>query len=198
MRDTTCTGPAIAIVFRTHAWLGLAALVAAVLVAGLWVPLDTASGLTERVRRKVEIGDAMAPVVAAAFLGLGGLLLLLPERNVPDQPRPGRDELVFLAKTACILLVSMDLLRWSGPFAVALANLLTAEALEYRLLRDTVPWKYIGFALGGFVMVAGLAALCEGHLTRRAAIAAAIVVLVLAALVDLPFEDLLLPPNGDV
>ena len=69
---------------------------------------------------------------------------------------------------------------------------------EYRLLRDTVPWKYVGFASGGFVIVAGASSVVEGRFSRSAALAGIVAVLLIIALYDLPFDDLLLPPNGDV
>jgi hypothetical protein len=70
--------------------------------------------------------------------------------------------------------------------------------LEYRLLRDMIGIKHIGFLIGGVIMVGGMITVVEGRLSRRALIIGLIWSLVLILVYDLPFEDLLLPPNGDV
>lgn len=172
--------------------LGLVCLVFALVIAALWVPLDVETGLIEKVRRRVTIGDALAPTVAAAFIGLGGLLLMLAPGRNGDERLSGRN-LRFLALLLSGLVAALLLMRWAGPLAVAVL-----DAGEYRLLRDTAPWKWIGFALGGFALVAGLIVWIEGRLSLRALLVAAGAVLALIAVFDLPFEDLLLPPNGDV
>ena len=89
----------------------------------------------------------------------------------------------FVACTGLALVV----MRFAGPLAAELA------AGDYRPLRDDPPWKYIGFVAGGALLIFSLNALVE----RRLALAIAIA-LALALAWDLPFEDLLLPPNGDV
>ena len=70
--------------------------------------------------------------------------------------------------------------------------------LEYRLLRDMIGIKHTGFLIGGVIMVGGMIAVVEGRPSRRALIIGLIWSLVLILVYDLPFEDLLLPPNGDV
>ena len=47
-------------------------------------------------------------------------------------------------------------------------------------------------------MIVGLIGLCDEGLSHRAALAGGVMVLLLIAVFDLPFKDLLLPPNGDV
>jgi hypothetical protein len=47
-------------------------------------------------------------------------------------------------------------------------------------------------------MVGGMIAVLERRLSRRALMIGLIWSLVLILVYDLPFEDLLLPPNGDV
>ncbi len=83
-------------------------------------------------------------------------------------------------------------MRFAGPLAAAFTE------SGYRPLRDTIPWKYIGFIAGGTCLVAGLKALVEGRVTMRGVVIGLAACLVLIALYDLPFDDLLLPPNGDV
>ena len=50
---------------------------------------------------------------------------------------------------------------------------------------------------GGTVMVAGLIAVVEQRLTAAALAAALLSAAALAVFYDVPFDDLLLPPNGD-
>ena len=111
-----------------------------------------------------------------------------------DAPGLNRPNLIFVLKLFALLIVALAAMRWIGP--------LTVEALvadhDYRALRDERPWKYLGFLFGGTGLVAGLMALMEGHLTRRGLLVGLCATLALIALYDLPFEDLLLPPNGDV
>ena len=64
-------------------------------------------------------------------------------------------------------------------------------------MRETFPWKYSGFFFGGLTIVAGMATLSAGRLQARTVVIACLVTTGLIILVDLPFEDLLLPPNGD-
>ena len=64
-------------------------------------------------------------------------------------------------------------------------------------MRDTVPWKYAGFFLGGSLLTAGLIIYCERRVAIRSVLVAFIIVSILIAILDLPFDDLLLPPNGD-
>lgn len=183
---------------RGHIVLGAVCVAASLLLLLVWIPLDTDTGLIEKVRRRVAIGDALAPSLAAVVILIGGLLLLIRERRSDNQGEIGTGNLLFLGRLLFIFLVGLSLMRWSGPLAVALVELAQAEVGPYRLLRDTAPWKYIGFVLGGSVMIAGPIWLVDGRLTARTALIALVAVLALVALYDLPFDDLLLPPNGDV
>ncbi|MEM7438913.1 MAG: hypothetical protein AAF393_04885 [Pseudomonadota bacterium] len=170
--------------------LGLLFLLLAAVLILVWIPLDTETSYVEKVRRKLTIGDAMAPTVAAVILALGGLLAIL---------RPGSDtqltgaNLRFLGLLLCTLAVTFAVMRWAGPLA---ANL-WAE-VEYRVLRDTAPWKYIGYFLGGTGMITALITMGTGRFRIHHMGIAMAAVLFLIAVYDLPFDDLLLPPNGDV
>jgi len=86
-------------------------------------------------------------------------------------------------------------MRYSGPL---LLHVFEGGDTEYRLLRDTAPWKYIGFIVGGVWLIVSLIVLNERRLRWQHFLIALTAVLVLIAFYDLPFEDLLLPPNGDV
>lgn len=179
---------------RSNLILGLLFLVFALAVAFVWVPLDTETGIIEKVRRQTNIGDALAPTVAAFFIGLGGLILILFERKAPDQPHISLLNLRFISLQMGILVLGFLIMLYAGPALVAL----TGAESEYRLLRDTAPWKYIGYFLGGTLIVCGLISQAEGRFSARSLIIAVGVVLALIVIYDLPFDDLLLPPNGDV
>ena len=183
---------------KTNFILGIVAIGFAAILIVIWVPLDVETGLTEKIRRRVVIGDALAPTFAGIFVALGGLGLLLFERNATSQPIVDRANLVFLTKAFVILVIALTIMRWAGPLAVALFNWLTGSELEYRLLRDTVPWKYLGYLVGGWILISGLIAVIEHRISSKAVLIGLVATLVMIAIYDLPFEDLLLPPNGDV
>ena len=179
---------------RSNLITGLVFLAFAALVAFIWVPLDVETGLVEKVRRRIMIGDALAPTVAAFFIGLGGLVLVLFERKAPDQPSVKLANVTFVGIQIAILVIGFLIMLYAGPLAVSLFS----GDTEYRLLRDTAPWKYVGYFLGGIFIVAGLISQSEGRLTLRSIVIAIGVVVALIIIYDVPFEDLLLPPNGDV
>ncbi len=175
--------------------LGICVLGFSVLLLAVWIPMDTDSGLILEVRRQVIIGDALAPTVASLFLLVGGALLVSVERKSMDQPGLSARDMAFVAGLVGIVALSLVVMRHAGPLAVAL---FAEETAEYRLLRGTAPWKYIGYFLGGTMMIIGMVALVEGRIRLRILVIAAFAVLAMIVLYDLPFEDLLLPPNGDV
>ncbi len=183
---------------NSNAILGGLCVLAAALVAFVWVPLDVDSGVVEQVRRRVQIGDSLAPVTAAVFIAIGGLVLLLVERRVPGQPAFTLHNLRFIALSAAIIVVGFLIMRFTGPLTVDVVNLLTGSELQYRLLRDSAPWKFIGYFIGGIFVVTGLMAQAEGGITRKNLGIATAVVIALILIFDVPFDDLLLPPNGDV
>ncbi|MEL7524558.1 MAG: hypothetical protein AAFN16_02235 [Pseudomonadota bacterium] len=176
----------------TNLVLGLACIVVAVLVAFVWIPLDTDTWLVERSRGKYVVGDSLAPTLAAAFILIAGLMLLIERRS--EDARPGLENLKFIGAMILFGSVSILVMRWAGPAAVALFQ----SGEEYRLLRDTAPWKYTGFAIGGGLMVFAMIAFVEGKPSLRAALIATIAVAGIIMLYDVPFDDVLLPPNGDV
>ena len=166
-----------------------AALGALVLAFGLfivfvWAPLDSETGIAEKVRGRWAIGDALAPIVAGALLA-GALRTAAPAAL-------GWRNLGFLAAVIGCVGASLAVMWLAGPVAAALT------VGDYRPLRDEAPWKYIGFVLGGGLMIFSLIALVERRLSLARLALALAVALALALIHDLPFEDLLLPPNGDV
>ena len=172
--------------------LALCLICLSIAALGIWFPADIETGMIEKMRRQVRIGDAMLPTVALGFVIAGGLMTLFVQQ--PDAPSLSRSNLGFLAMLLGILAVSFAIMRWLGPWVVDVIGL----DADYRALRDERPWKYIGFLTGGTGLVAALITLMSGRLTWIAVVVGLCAALVLIAVYDLPFEDLLLPPNGDV
>ena len=133
--------------FNSDFKIGIGGLLAGCLILLVWIPLDVETGLIEKVRSQVTIGDAMAPSLAAAVLILGGLLLIYQSFRTRGDLNLSWKNLIYVVLLLALLALSMAVMRWAGPFAAFILN------SDYRSLRDTVPWKYIGYFLGGITMV---------------------------------------------
>ena len=175
--------------------LGAVCLLLALVLVFIWIPLDAETGLIEKARRRLVIGDGLAPTVAASLLGVSGLWLLVSGAVRRGGGAVYRHNITFLLRFALLVASCLVVMRWTGPVAVWLSG----DTFDgYRLLRDTAPWKYLGYLLGGTLLIAGVVAWIERSVRWRSVVLAFGVVLALAMLYDLPFDDLLLPPNGDV
>ncbi|MEL6103092.1 MAG: hypothetical protein AAFV87_06270 [Pseudomonadota bacterium] len=172
-------------------WLGLLACFLALLLIFVWIPLDTETGLIERVRRQVTLGDSLGPTVAAGILLLGGLLTVL--RPDAGGRRLHVQNWRWIAMIIAVVGGALVLMRFVGPWLVELFG-----TTPYRDLRATPPWSYAGFMLGGTYAIATLVALARGRLTVSAVILGLVTSVAIALFYDLPFDDLQLPPNGDV
>jgi hypothetical protein len=184
----------------------LAASLAALLV---WFPNDITGGFVEAgFGGRREPGDAFFPVLlASALAGLAAVhvvLALLGRGQRP--PGPGADpesgrltprNLAFFAGFHAIVLAGLALMYGLGPLAVSLAKSVGLVDLDYRQLADSAPWKYLGYLAGGFVMTAGLIALVEGRLRRRAVLTVLIVLALAVLLFDVALTNVQLPPNAD-
>lgn len=172
--------------------LGALALLFGCLVVFYWAPVDSDSGIAEKVRGRWSIGDALAPTVAGFVIAASGLFIVLGGALQGSKATISTKNFAYLAAFLAIIATGFLVMRYAGP--------LIAGALgeEYRILRDERPWKYIGFVLGGGGMVFGLMSLAEGRITALRLTLALVIATLLALIYDLPFEDLLLPPNGDV
>lgn len=175
-----------------------------------WIPTDIETGLIEQDRYSVQIGDAMLPTMTAlAILGLSFVLALQSfvqlRRGSPERSNTPKDRTALSAENAfnllsmsLILVTAVVLMVWAGPLSVELLNAIGVTDKSYRQLSDTVPYKYVGFASGGLVMVFGLITWVQGHVHWPAVAVAAGMVVFLILLYDLPFDSLLLPPNGSL
>lgn len=168
-------------------------LILAVLALLFWIPNDTMSGFLQSRRGRVSIGDAMAPGLAFGLMALSGLLILMRARE-PVRARLTRHHVIFVAALILLIAVCFSLMRYAGPLMAALF----ADGGDYRVLRDTMPWKHIGFILGGGSLVAALTSWMERRISLKAVLIGLAATLVLIGIFDLAFDDLLLPPNGDV
>lgn len=170
-------------------WLALCFLLFAALLVFVWAPLDTGTGIVEKVRRKFVIGDALGPTVAGAVIAIGAMLVML-------RPREGhaltKANVVWMLGLFALFAGSLLLMRYAGPIAASFTE------TGYRPLRATPPWNYVGFLLGGTVMIGGLTGLASRRFSPRDFATGFIAALTIALLYDLPFEDLILPPNGDL
>lgn len=170
-------------------WLAIFFIIAALLILFVWIPMDTDTGMVEKVRRKLVIGDALAPSLAAIIICLGGVLLLLKPTGAMQM---GKNNLLWLGLLFGLFVVATSLMRYAGPVVTHLLS------MDYRPLRSTAPWHYIGFVLGGAFMVGGLTSIVDKKFSHRNFILGLVAALVIALLYDVPFDDLVLPPNGDV
>ena len=187
---------------RIDPWsLGIAAVVAAFALAtlGVWIPADVESGVVETFRRRTVIGDAMAPTAVAIGMAAAAVLLSVSGFLKPRREQAAFDgqSALFVVQLAGVIVAGLAAMTYTGPLAVDAVNALGGAIGSYRELRDTVPYKYLGYLLGGAVIVGGAIAVVEQRLTRGAAVAAVIATVALIVLYDVPFDDLLLPPNGD-
>ena len=178
--------------FNSDFKIGIGSLLAGCLILLVWIPLDVETGLIEKVRSQVTVGDALAPSLAAAVLILGGLLLIYQSFRTSGGLDLSWKNLIYVVLLLALLALSLAVMRWTGPFAAYLFG------ADYRSLRDTVPWKYIGYFLGGITMVFGLISMIEGRMRWRTLIISILAVVFLIVVYDLPFDNLLLPPNGDL
>jgi hypothetical protein len=179
---------------KTNAILGVVVVVLALIIGFIWIPADIDTGIFEKVRRRLEIGDAFAPTLATTLLGLGGALLIAEGLTSKSSLKVDARSLVFALGLLSVFAIFIALLLWTGPILVALFG---AEGAEYRLLRDTAPWKYLGFITGGTFIVTALISFMEQRFTIKALVIGTVASLAMIILYDLPFDDLLLPPNGD-
>jgi hypothetical protein len=190
---------------KNERWtIGLAVffIITSALTLFVWIPIDIETGVVETFRRRVNIGDAMAPtVVAAAILVvsilMGIMALIRPSPNLMVKEGLDKQSFNFLSRMIITLGLGLSLMLYAGPLVVDFINTMGGEISTYRQLKDTFPYKFVGYSLGGFVLVFGLVRLIENRSSLSAAWAAIIAVLLLTLLYEVPFDNLLLPPNGD-
>ena len=186
---------------RWEIGIGLFGLLFAMLVVFYWVPNDIKGAFLDTTRGgKLEPGDAFFPVLAGGFIGFVALIQIVsavmakaPDENAGSYARIDSQNLVFLASFLGVLAVSIGVLQWAGPFAVWLFE----TDVTYRQMVDTVPYKYIGFALGGFLLTFALITWAEGQLRWWPAAVSLALVVLLIIIFDILLSNIQLPPNAD-
>ena len=181
---------------RSDIWLGLLILAFALISIFLWIPLDSETGFIEKVRNRYIIGDSFAPTLASILMALSALnMIVIVKSGKHDFDLTAARSLFFFMMIFAGCLV---LMRYAGPATISVIDLFTTQDWTYRLLRGTLPYRYIGFLIGGTTLIAGLGWFMDGQISRRIIIRSFIIAFLVAAVFDLPFEDIILPPNGDV
>lgn len=178
--------------------IAIAGAVISALILFVWIPMDINSGMIDTYRRQTYLGDAFLPSVVAAGMLITAvcqIVLVWFRRNDPSEDRLfDHVTFTFFAMFAAIMGVSLSVMFWAGP---VVWDMLGDGERSYRQMRDTVPWKYAGYVLGGLVMVGGIITLLEGSLRTRTLVIAGGFIALLILIFDLPFDTILLPPNGD-
>ncbi|WP_424987017.1 hypothetical protein [Microbulbifer sp. S227A] len=160
----------------------------------VWIRLDIETGLIDEWRRTIRIGDALLPTIGAIGVLGSALWIGLSAYLWPDNEAGAEFSAPLLVLVLGIQLVSFVLMLWVGPVLIAL---FADEGVTYRLKLDSVPWKYTGFLAGGTFMIFALKSLLERSFTLRSLGIAFLATAVMAFLYDVPFDNMLLPPNGD-
>ena len=175
---------------------------ASLLTLFVWIPLDIETGVVETFRRRVTIGDAMAPTIMAVAIlvvsvVMGILAVFQPVENSSDVKEDlDKQSFVFLARLVIVVSIGLVLMVYLGPMVVDLINTLGGEIGSYRNLRATYPYKLIGYVFGGFVLIFGIISVVENRFSMNGALVSIIAVVVITMLYEVPFDNLLLPPNG--
>ena len=175
---------------------------ASLLTLFVWIPLDIETGVIETFRRRVTIGDAMAPTIMAVAIlvvsvVMGILAVFQPAENSSDVKEDlDKQSFVFLARLVIVVSIGLILMVYLGPMVVDLINTLGGEIGSYRNLRASYPYKLIGYVFGGFVLIFGIIRVVENRFSMNGALVSIIAVVVITMLYEVPFDNLLLPPNG--
>ncbi len=175
---------------------------ASLLTLFVWIPLDIETGVIETFRRRVTIGDAMAPTIMAVAIlvvsvVMGILAVFQPAENSSDVKEDlDKQSFVFLARLVIVVSIGLVLMVYLGPMVVDLINTLGGKIGSYRNLRASYPYKLIGYVFGGFVLIFGIISVVENRFSMNGALVSIIAVVVITMLYEVPFDNLLLPPNG--
>lgn len=163
----------------------------------LWMPNDIDTGLVETVRRRNVIGDSLAPAVAILLTAIAAIALISQSHDEAFIQSEGDGAIAFgfVIITLTITLLTM---RYAGPLLIHFATFFTEDELTYRNLRNMRPLKYVGFVGGGTFLMCSFSHFMDRSLTYKRGLLFFIISITIALFFDLPFEDILLPPNGDV
>jgi len=108
-----------------------------------------------------------------------------------------RKSFYFIFRLVIAIAIGLALMMHAGPLLVDLVNALGGEIGTYRNLRGTYPYKIFGYMLGGFALIFGCIGVVENRFTLGSAGVSLLAVIVLTILYEVPFDNMLLPPNGN-
>ena len=184
---------------------GVVVLAGALLALFVWFPADIPTGFffVNAIGRE-EPGDAFFPIILALLLLVLSIIHLGQSfyrswqgNAVPATGELTLDNFKFLGAFMIIMAISLAIMYWLGPLTVMALNVIGWLDTSYRALSDTVPYKFIGYVVGGFVMTITLIAWTEGRI-RWAGVLSVLITLTVAILIfDLLLKNVLLPPNAD-
>ena len=175
----------------------------AAVTALIWIPADVETQIIHTHRRQTTLGDAFLPTLAVGLLGIAALVQLLmtlgrDRSDGIEDTGVDMTTLSFLLPFSGIVALSLAVMYWAGPIAVDLFVPDDGEtARTYRQMRGTYPYKLLGYGLGGTAMVFLITSFIEGRFRATRLLSSILAVAALMAIFDLPFDTVLLPPNGD-
>ncbi len=187
---------------RWNIGFGAVALAIALLSLLVWFPNDINGGfIVINQIGKPEPGDAFFPTILAGMLlvlSAGQLLSAVLSRK-PQTPsgKLTPDNLKFLFVFYAIVIIGLITMYWLGPLVVDGLRAIGVIDHTYRQLVDTVPYKYLGYVVGGFIMTLGLIVRAEGVIRPRAVLTVVIVIASLIFILDILLHNIQLPPNAD-
>ena len=181
---------------------GAVVLALALLSLFVWFPNDIKGGFIDINQiGKPEPGDAFFPIILASMLlALGAGQFLFATFGKKPQTPSGRltfDNFKFLLGFYAIVAAGLAIIYWLGPLVVDMLRAAGLIEATYRQLTDTVPYKYLGYVTGSFVMTLGLIVWAEGRLRLRAVVTVVLVIAALILVLDILLYNIQLPPNAD-
>lgn len=182
---------------KTDSLLGAFFLAFALITLFVWIPQDVDTGLVERVRRRNVIGDALGPTIAMILVALAAVSLIRTGRKTPLFETQSN---LYLNLTfyVSVFVIALVVMRYLGPLSINILNMFLEAEWSYRNLRNVWPLKYVGYVAGGTLLMSAFSHFMDSGLTKRRVLLFLGISLTIAMFFDLPFEDILLPPNGDV
>lgn len=172
----------------------------------VWFPRDIIGSFIETNQvGKVGPGDAFFPVLlASAILGLSivHLLSMLFQRRTGGDTAATIGKLTvaniwFLVRFHLVVLLGLFTMYVLGPIVVSAINAVQGSDLQYKALVDTVPYKYVGYAVGGCLLTMPLIAWAEGGLRLRSIIIVCGMIVLSILIFDVLLSNVQLPPNAD-
>ena len=181
---------------------GVVMLIVSLFTLLVWIPNDIKGGFIDiNQMGRPEPGDAFFPVILASLiLLLSAVQLAGALFSRKPQPLSGRVTLAnlkFLFTFYTIVFAGLAVMYWLGPLVVDFLRSTGVIDKTYRQLADTPPYKYLGYATGGFLMTMGLIAWVEGAIRLRAVLTVIIVLALLILVLDILLYNIQLPPNAD-